>query len=475
MAPVHPRLHRTPLLISGPHVEAAAQALAALDMSARIHEGPVGAASAVKMIRSIIMKGLEALVCECVLAGRKAGVIETVLDSLDDTYPGFGWKKRSAYMLERVMTHGVRRAAEMREAAVTVDLLGLKGEMSRATVGWQQTVGELGLRSSAAEAPTIAFWRTRFLPLSTRRPSEAAFKTLAFRHNSRHLDGRMGGTFDEFENPDALAPRLGAAMLSGAALADDNTVTIGMILPMTGPSASTGKQEKAAAELYIQQHGDTVAGKKIALIVKDDTGAADVTKRLAEELIGNDHASVLMGFGLTPLALAAAPVATEAKVPEIVTAAGTAMITEKSPYIARTSFTLPQASAPMADWALKNGIKKVVTIVTDYGPGVDAEKWFSDTFEKGGGTVDAEDPGAAEKPGLRALPAAGEGRRARRGVRLRAVRPGRRLHEGIRRARPRQVWDQADRHRRRDRRRPPCRHRRFGARRGDDASLFCRP
>ena len=142
-----------------------------------------------------------------------------------------------------------------------------------------------------------------------------------------------------------LGAALGAAMLSGAALADDNTVTIGMILPMTGPSASTGKQEKAAAELYMQQHGDTVAGKKIALIVKDDTGAADVTKRLAEELIGNDHASVLMGFGLTPLALAAAPVATEAKVPEIVTAAGTAMITEKSPYIARTSFTLPQASA----------------------------------------------------------------------------------------------------------------------------------
>ena len=151
MAPVHPRLHRTPLLISGPHVEAAAQALAALDMSARIHEGPVGAASAVKMIRSIIMKGLEALVCECVLAGRKAGVIETVLDSLDDTYPGFGWKKRSAYMLERVMTHGVRRAAEMREAAVTVDLLGLKGEMSRASVGWQQTIGELGLRASEAQ------------------------------------------------------------------------------------------------------------------------------------------------------------------------------------------------------------------------------------------------------------------------------------------------------------------------------------
>ena len=177
-------------------------------------------------------------------------------------------------------------------------------------------------------------------------------------------------------------------MLAAApALADDNTVTIGMILPMTGPSASTGKQEKAAAELYLREHGETVAGKKINLIVKDDTGAADVTKRLAEELIANEHANVLMGFGLTPLALAAAPVATEAKVPEVVSAAGTAMITEKSPYIVRTSFTLPQSAAPMADWALKNGIKKVVTIVTDYGPGVDAEKWFGETFEKDGGTI----------------------------------------------------------------------------------------
>ena len=152
MSPVHPRLHRTPLLISGPHAEAAAPALAVLGMSARIHEGPVGAASAVKMIRSIMMKGLEALVCECVLAGRKAGVIETVLDSLDDTYPGFDWRKRSAYMLERVMTHGVRRAAEMREVALTVDLLGLDGAMSRASIGWLQAIGDLALRSSADEA-----------------------------------------------------------------------------------------------------------------------------------------------------------------------------------------------------------------------------------------------------------------------------------------------------------------------------------
>jgi 3-hydroxyisobutyrate dehydrogenase-like beta-hydroxyacid dehydrogenase len=163
MAPVHPRLHRTPLLISGLHVEAAGPALASLGMSATIQEGPVGAASAVKMIRSVMMKGLEALVCECVLAGQKAGVIETVLDSLDDTYPGFDWKKRSAYMLERVMTHGVRRAAEMREVALTVDLLGLKGDMSRACVGWEQRIGELGLRATPEDTADYQVLADRIL------------------------------------------------------------------------------------------------------------------------------------------------------------------------------------------------------------------------------------------------------------------------------------------------------------------------
>lgn len=180
---------------------------------------------------------------------------------------------------------------------------------------------------------------------------------------------------------------LAAALIASPALADDGTVTIGLILPMTGPSASTGKQERAGAELYMKEHGDKVAGKTIKLELRDDTAAADVTKRLAQELVANDHANVLMGFGLTPLALAVAPIATEAKVPEIVTAAATAMITEKSPYIVRTSFTLPQASAPMADYCLKTGIKRVVTIVTDYGPGIDAEKWFGETFKKGGGTI----------------------------------------------------------------------------------------
>ena len=152
MAPVHPHLHRAPLLISGPHAQAAAPYLASLDMVAKIHEGPVGSASSVKMIRSIMMKGLEALVCECVLAGQKAGVIDTVLATLDHTYPGFDWPARSAYMLERVMTHGVRRAAEMREVALTVELLGLDNAMSKATIGWQQTIGDFRLNTTKEEA-----------------------------------------------------------------------------------------------------------------------------------------------------------------------------------------------------------------------------------------------------------------------------------------------------------------------------------
>ncbi|MDE2018589.1 MAG: ABC transporter substrate-binding protein [Hyphomicrobiales bacterium] len=176
-----------------------------------------------------------------------------------------------------------------------------------------------------------------------------------------------------------------AFAVAAPALADD--VNVGLVLPMTGPQQSTGKQEAAAAKLFMQLHGVTVAGHTIHLLLKDDGAAPDVSKRLSQDLIANDHAIALLGYGITPDALAVAPLATEAKTPVIVTAAATAMITEKSPYIARTSFTLPQASVPMADWALKNGIKKVDTLVTDYGPGIDAETWFAKEFQKGGGAV----------------------------------------------------------------------------------------
>jgi branched-chain amino acid transport system substrate-binding protein len=178
-----------------------------------------------------------------------------------------------------------------------------------------------------------------------------------------------------------------ATVLSTPALAAD-PLKIGLILPLTGPFASTGKQIEAACRLYIAKNGDTVAGRKVELIVKDDTGLApETTKRIAQELVVQDKVSVLAGFGLTPLALAAAPVATEAKVPMIVMAAATGMIPTRSPFIVRTGFTLPQVTGPIAEWALKNKIKRVVTMVTDYGPGLDAEKTFVSVFKAGGGEV----------------------------------------------------------------------------------------
>ena len=165
-------------------------------------------------------------------------------------------------------------------------------------------------------------------------------------------------------------------------------VRIGLILPLSGPFASTGREIAAAVALYQKRNGDTVAGRKVEVLVKDDTGLApETTKRLAQELVVRDHVQVLAGFGLTPLALAAAPVATEAKVPMVVMAAATSIIPTKSPYIVRTGFTLAQVTAPLADWAPKNGIKRVVTLVTDYGPGIDAEKTFVKGFAAGGGTI----------------------------------------------------------------------------------------
>ena len=178
------------------------------------------------------------------------------------------------------------------------------------------------------------------------------------------------------------------AMFAGSpAMAQDNTFRIGLILPMTGQQASTGRQIEAAAKLYMAQNGDTVAGRKVQLIVKDDTSLPDVTRRLAQELVVNDKVNVLAGFGITPSATATAPIATQSKTPQVVMAAATSSITEASPYIVRTSFTLPQVSVALADWAPKNGIKTVVTLVSDYGPGIDAEKYFKERLQFNGGQV----------------------------------------------------------------------------------------
>jgi len=185
----------------------------------------------------------------------------------------------------------------------------------------------------------------------------------------------------------SAAAGVAASTLARRSFAAD-PVRVGLILPKTGPFASTGRQVEAACRLYLQANGDTAGGRKVELIVRDDTGTApELTKRMAQELVARDHVDVLAGFGLTPLAFAAAPVATESRVPMIVMAAATSSIPQRSPFIVRSGFTLPQVTAPLADWAPKNGIRKVVSLVSDYGPGIDAEKTFMKRFADAGGTV----------------------------------------------------------------------------------------
>jgi len=181
----------------------------------------------------------------------------------------------------------------------------------------------------------------------------------------------------------------GAAMLAIAgAVSAQNVVKLGMVGEFSGPFAQYGQQILGGMKAYMKLHGDTVAGKKIEIVQKDTGGPApDVAKRLAQELVTRDNVDILVGFGLTPNALAVAPVATEAKKAMVIMNAATSIITTKSPYIVRVSMTLPQVTQPMAVWAAKNGIKKVYTVVADYGPGLDAEKAFSEAFKAAGGEI----------------------------------------------------------------------------------------
>jgi branched-chain amino acid transport system substrate-binding protein len=176
-----------------------------------------------------------------------------------------------------------------------------------------------------------------------------------------------------------------AALGTGSAAAQD-TIKIGMVMQMTGPNAAGGREISAAAKLYVAQHGDSVAGKKIELIFRDDASIPDNAKRLAQELIVNDKVS-LLAAGITPSAMAMAPIATEGKVPTVVTISGTSVVTERSPYYVRTSFTLGQQSGIIADWAIKNGSRKAVAVLSDWAPGAEAGKVFEANFTKGGGQV----------------------------------------------------------------------------------------
>jgi branched-chain amino acid transport system substrate-binding protein len=177
-------------------------------------------------------------------------------------------------------------------------------------------------------------------------------------------------------------------LFCATASAHAQPVKIGVILPLSGPFADYGKQIGNGIKVYMKQHGDIVAGRKVELIIKDDTGVApELDKRLALELLTRDKVDILAGFGLTPSALAVAPIATQARKPMIIMNAASAAIPSKSPYIARVSVSLPQVSAPMAHWAAKNGVKKVYTLVADYAPGIETEMAFKNAFEATGNHI----------------------------------------------------------------------------------------
>jgi branched-chain amino acid transport system substrate-binding protein len=162
---------------------------------------------------------------------------------------------------------------------------------------------------------------------------------------------------------------------------------VGFVVAMSGPFASTGVEMLAGAKLFMAEHGNKVSGREVELVVKDDNGTPELTKRAAQELVVNDKVEVLAGFSLTPLALAAAPIATQAKVPMVNMLAATSSIINATPYMVRVSMTLPQTSVTISDWASNNNIKRAVTLVSDFGPGIDAETSFKDRFILNGGKV----------------------------------------------------------------------------------------
>jgi branched-chain amino acid transport system substrate-binding protein len=177
-------------------------------------------------------------------------------------------------------------------------------------------------------------------------------------------------------------------LAGGSPAIAQETVKIGVVAEFSEPFADYGAQIVGGMRTYLKLNGEVFGGKKIELIMRDTTGAApDIAKRLAQELVTRDNVDILAGFGLTPNALAVAPVSAEAKKPMVIMNAATSVITTRSPYIVRVSHTLPQDTQPIAQWAAKNGIKRVFTMVSDFGPGIDAEGAFAKAFKAAGGEI----------------------------------------------------------------------------------------
>ncbi len=174
----------------------------------------------------------------------------------------------------------------------------------------------------------------------------------------------------------------GAAAQEGALA----PVKIGIVMPMTGVLAAVGKQAVAAARLYVAQHGNMVAGRRIELIERDDTSLPDVSKRIVQELITRDKVDII-GGGITPNVLAIAPLVTENKTATVVMVSGTSFVVERSPYFVRTSWTHGQQASVLANWAAKNGSRKVAIISSDWAPGAEAAGVFTETFTKAGGAI----------------------------------------------------------------------------------------
>jgi branched-chain amino acid transport system substrate-binding protein len=187
----------------------------------------------------------------------------------------------------------------------------------------------------------------------------------------------------------AIASAAGCAlpMITGSEVRAEDVIKIGLSAPLTGAFAENGKQILAAARLFMEQNGASVAGRRVELVVRDDGGLPEQAKRIAQELVVNSKVAVLAGYNPTPNALAVAPIATEARIPEIVMGASTSIITERSPYIVRTLSTQAQITVPIAQWAAKNRIRRVLTLVSDFAPGIETEKAFVDEFKQQGGEI----------------------------------------------------------------------------------------
>ena len=181
-----------------------------------------------------------------------------------------------------------------------------------------------------------------------------------------------------------IALAMGTLAASGASAQD---VKVGVVLPLTGGLAPVGKQVQAGIKAYMDKNGANVAGKKIDLIIKDDGGVPDNSKRLAQELIVNDKVGII-GSALTPSAMAIGPLSTQGKTANVVMVSGTSgVINPNNPYMVRTSFTLGQQSGIIAEWAAKNGSKKVAIIQSDWAPGAEATAVFTEAFTKAGGQI----------------------------------------------------------------------------------------